>query len=462
MTMYDLETIEVLKSRMRGHVIGPADSDYDAARKVYNAMIDRRPAVIARCLDAQDVQAAVNYGRETQLPLAVRGGGHSGAGLGVWDDALVIDLSQMRGVSVDPEAQTARVEGGCTLADIDQATHPYGLAAPTGINSTTGIGGLALGGGIGHLTRKYGLTIDNLVSVEMVLADGRFVTADAAQNADLFWAVRGGGGNFGVVTAFKLKLHPVSTVIAGPSVWPIEFAAEAMRFYRDLISQAPEELNGIFAIFTAPPSPPFPEHLHLKKVCGVTWCYTGPPEQADRIFEPIKNFGPPLLYGVKPVPFPILQKATDALYPPGLQWYWRTDLVKELSDEAIHLHVKHAAKLPTPHSRTQLFPINGAAARVGKNETAFSYREAKWAHVIVGVDPDPASAPLIRSWTAEYWEALHPYAAGGAYVNFLMQENENRIKASYRDNHARLAAIKAKYDPDNLFRINQNIQPERS
>jgi len=460
--MNNQTTFDLLESQARGQVIGPLDSEYDEARKVYNAMIDRRPAAIVRCLDAGDVQAAVNYARENHLPLAVRGGGHSGAGLGTWNDALVIDLSRLREVSVDPEEAVVRVAGGCTLADIDQATHPYGLATPTGINSTTGIGGLALGGGIGHLTRKYGLTIDNFVSVEIVLANGRFITADAAHNSDLFWAIRGGGGNFGVVTAFKLKLYPVSTVIAGPTVWPIEFAAEAMRFYRDFISQAPEDLNGIFAIYTAPPAPPFPEHLHLKKVCGVTWCYTGPPEQAEQIFEPVKNFGPPVLFGVKPLPFPVLQKATDALYPPGLHWYWRTDLVKELSDEAIDLNVEYASKLPTPHSRTQFFPIDGAPSRVGKNATAFSYREARWAHVIVGVDPNPANELLIRSWTAEYWEALHPHSAGGAYVNFMMHENENRIKASYRDNHARLAAIKAKYDPDNLFRINQNIQPERS
>lgn len=460
MVMLYEKAIDVLKSKLHGEVIGPDDAGYDAARKVYNVMIDRRPAVIVRCVDVAGVQTAVNCAREFDLPLAVRGGGHSGSGLGTWDGGLVIDLSRMRGIRVDPDNRTVQAEGGCTLGDIDRATHPYGLATPTGINSTTGIGGLALGGGMGHLTRRYGLTIDNLLSVDMVLADGSFVTANAAQNADLFWAVRGGGGNFGVVTTFQLKLYPVSSVIAGPTVWSLDMAAEAMRFYRDFISQAPENLNGIFAIYTVPPGPPFPEHLHLKKVCGVVWCYSGPEEQAGQVFATIKNFGPPVLYGVKPMPFPALQSATDALYPPGLQWYWRTDLVKELSDEAIDLHIKYGSKLPTPHSRTQLFPIDGAAARVGKNDTAFSYREAKWAHVIVGVDPDPARAELIKSWTAEYWDALHPYSAGGAYVNFMMDEKEERIKASYRDNHTRLAEIKAKYDAENLFHINQNIRPK--
>lgn len=453
------KTVDGLRATFCGTVIVPDDPSYDAARKVYNAMIDRRPAVIVRCVNATDVQTAVNWARDFNLPLAVRGGGHSGAGLGACDDGFVLDLSLMRDIRVDPQKRTIRVEGGCALRDIDQAAYPFGLAVPSGTTSSTGIGGLALGGGIGHLTRKYGLTIDSLLSVEMVLADGSMITASAGQNEDLFWAVRGGGGNFGVVTAFVFKLYPVSTVIAGSVVWSLDMAAEVMRFYRDFMLRAPEDLSGIFAVHTVPPGPPFPEHLHLRKVCGVTWCYTGPDDEAEKIFQPIKNFGPPAFYGVKPTPFPILQSAIDVLYPPGLQWYWKADFIEELTDEAIHLHVKHASILPTPHSRTQLFPIDGAAGRIGKYDTAFSYRDAHWAHVIVGVDPNPANAALLKSWSNDYWEALHPYSAGGAYINFMMNEDANRIKAGYRENHTRLSGIKKRFDPNNLFHHNQNIQP---
>jgi len=367
----------------------------------------------------------------------------------------------MRGVHVDPQASIAEVQGGCTLADFDQATHPFGLATPSGVNSTTGIGGLTLGGGFGHLTRKYGLTIDNLLAADMVLADGRVVTASATQYPDLFWAIRGGGGNFGVVTAFRFKLHPVSTVIAGPTVWTLDMAPQVMRFYRDFMSQAPDDISGIFAIYTAPPGPPFPEHLQLKKVCGIVWCFAGSEDQAAQLLAPIRDFGPPALYGIRPMPYPALQSAFDALYPSGLQWYWRADFINELSDEAIELHVKYGSELPTPHSRMQLFPLDGAPARVGKNDTAFSYRSARWSQVIVGVDPDPAKAELVKSWAVKYWEALHPLSAGGAYVNFMMDEGMDRVKTSYRDNYAHLAGIKAKYDPDNVFHINQNIKPEQ-
>lgn len=460
MMMLNQRLGDALKLKIQGQVITPEDADYDAARTVYNAMIDRRPAVIVRCLDSADVVTAVNYARQSGLPLAVRGGGHSGSGLGVCDDGLVIDLSLMRAITVDAPARTARVEGGCTLADVDRATHAYGLATPTGVNSTTGVGGLTLGGGFGFLTRKYGLTVDNLLAVEMVLADGSQVTASADENTDLFWAVRGGGGNFGVVTAFHFRLYPVSNVIAGPTVWALEKTPEVMQFYRDFIRQAPDDLNGILAIYTVPPFKSFPEHLHLQKVIGITWCYTGPEQQAEKVFAPIRALEPLELYGIRSMPFPTLQSATDALYPPGLQWYWKADFVNELSDAAIDLHVQYGSRLPTPHSRMQLFPLDGAAGRVGKNDTPFSYREAQWSQVIVGVDPDPAKAERIRSWSRQYWEALHPYSAGGAYVNFMMDEGEQRVKASYRDNHPRLAAIKAAYDPNNLFQFNQNIQPK--
>jgi FAD/FMN-containing dehydrogenase len=325
--------------------------------------------------------------------------------------------------------------------------------------STTGVGGLTLGGGLGHLARTCGLTIDNLLEVDMVLADGRFVTASANANQDLFWAVRGGGGNFGVVTSFLFRLHPISMVYAGPMLWPLEQAAEAMRFYRDYILTAPAEMNGWFAFLTVPPAPPFPEELQMKKMCGVVWCYTGPLDQAEKVFRPIRQFGPPALDFVGPLPHPALQGMFDALFPPGLQWYWRADWVKDLSEEAIAQHVKHGSQLPTWQSTMHLYPISGAPKRVGKNDTAFSYRDANWGMVIVGVDPDPANNEKMISWAKAYSEALHPYTAGGAYINMIMDEGQERVKAAYRDNYSRLVEIKTKYDPTNFFHVNQNIKP---
>ena len=457
--MLNEANVEQFKTNLRGELIQPSDEGYDAARKVYNGMIDRHPSLIARVADVADVITAVNFARENDVLLAVRGGGHNGAGLGTCDDGLVIDLSRMKGIRVDPAARTVRVEGGSTWGDVDHATNAFGLATPSGIISTTGVGGLTLGGGLGHLTRKHGLSIDNLLAADMVLADGRFVTASAEENEDLFWAIRGGGGNFGVVTSFLFKLHPISTIIGGPTLWPLEQATEVMQWYRDFIRAAPEDLNGFFAFLTVPPAPPFPEHLHLKKMCGVVWLYTGPEGEADEVFKPIRGFGPPALYGIHSMPFPVLQSAFDALYPPGLQWYWRAHFVRELSDEAIALHVKYGSEIPTMHSTMHLYPVDGAAHRVVKDDTAFSYRGASWSQVIVGVDPDPVNNERIIAWTKEYWDALHPYSAGGAYVNFMMDEGWDRIKATYRDNYERLVTVKNKYDPTNLFRVNQNIRP---
>ena len=447
-----------LRAGLRGELISPGDEAYEAAREVYNAMIDKHPALIARCADVADVIAAVNFAREHGLTLAVRGGGHNGAGLGTCDDGLVIDLSRMGGIRVDPASRTVRVEGGATWGDVDHATHAFGLATPSGIISTTGVGGLTLGGGLGHLTRRYGLTIDNLLSVDVVLADGSFVTASAGQNEDLYWAVRGGGGNFGVVTSFLFRLHPVSTIVGGPTLWELEQAPEVLRWYRDFIAEAPEDLNGFFAFLTVPPGPPFPEELHLKKMCGIVWCYTGPEEEVDEVFAPVLEVGTPALHGVHAMPFPALQGAFDALYPPGHQWYWKADFITELSDAAIEQHMSYA-EAPTMQSTMHLYPLNGAAHRVGPNDTAWSYREANWAMVIAGVDPEPANNEVITDWARDYWEAIHPYTAGGAYVNMMMDEGQDRVKASYRDNYDRLAVTKRKHDPTNLFRVNQNIKP---
>jgi hypothetical protein len=344
------DTLAQFSASLRGQLVQPGDATYDDARRVYNAMIDRYPKFIVQCRDVADVVHGVNFARDHSLLLAVRGGGHNGGGLGTCDDGLVIDLSALQGIRVDAQARTVRVEGGCTWGHVDHATHAFGMATPSGIIGTTGVGGLTLGGGLGHLTRKCGLAVDNLLQADVVLADGRVVSASAEENPDLFWALRGGGGNFGVVTSFLFRLHPISTVVAGPTFWPLEKAGEVMRWYRDFIAAAPEELNGFFAFLTVPPVEPFPAALHGQAVCGVVWCYTGAPEAADAVFQPVREFSQPLLHGVQPMPFPALQGAFDALYPPGHQWYWRADFVNELPDAAIAQHERFAAQLPTPQS----------------------------------------------------------------------------------------------------------------
>ena len=456
--MIDDNDLNAYRARLRGTLIQPGDANYDQARAVFNAMIDKRPRLIARCADVADVIASVHFARDHGLLLAVRGGGHNGGGLGVCDDGLVIDLAGMKGIRVDPAGRSVRVDGGCLWREVDHATHAFGLATPSGIIGSTGVGGLTLGGGIGHLTRRYGLSIDNLLSADVVLADGRLVTASEHSHPELYWALRGGGGNFGVVTSFEFRLHPVSDVIAGPTLWPLARAAEVMAWYRDFIVKAPEELNGFLALMTVPPAPPFPEALHLKKMCGVVWCWTGDPAAADAVFAPVRATQP-ALHGPHALPFPMLQGAFDGLYAPGLQWYWRADFVNELPDAAIALHAQYGERLPTLHSAMHLYPIDGAAHRVGRGETAFSYRDARWSAVFVGVDPDPEKADAISRWAREYQTALHPYSAGGAYVNFMMDEGADRVQASFRDNYARLAAVKREYDPGNLFRVNQNIKP---
>jgi FAD/FMN-containing dehydrogenase len=453
-------TVEALADSLRGTLVDPNDSAYDEARRLYNAMIDKRPALIARCADVADVIACVRFAAAEGVELAIRGGGHNGGGLGSVDDGLVIDLSQLRGVRVDPGTRTVIVAGGTTLGEVDHATHPFGLAVPAGIISTTGVGGLTLGGGLGHLTRKYGLSIDNLIGADVVLADGSLVRVSESEHDDLFWALRGGGGNFGVVTSFTFQARPVSTVIAGPMLWPLEQAREALALYDAFLADAPDELGGFFAFLTVPPGPPFPEELHLQKMCGVVWCHSGSLDEAQAALAPLRRELPPALDGVGEVPFPALQSAFDGLYPPGDQWYWRADFVESIPAAAIDAHVEQAAALPTWKSTMHLYPIDGAAARVATDATAWSYRHARFAQVIVGVDPDPANTAAIRDWTIGYWEALHPYASGGgAYTNFLMDEGVDRVRSSYGANYERLSRIKADYDPGNLFHVNQNIEP---
>jgi FAD/FMN-containing dehydrogenase len=454
----DIELAETLGAGFRGRLIGSDNPDYDTARKLYNAMIDKKPRLIAQCVDAADVIAAVNVAREAGLDVAVRCGAHNGPGLGSVDDGLVIDLSALRGVIVDPDARLAHVLGGTLLGEVDHATQPFGLAAPFGIISTTGVGGLTLGGGVGHMTRKLGLSIDNLVEGDVVLADGSFVTANEKQHPDLFWALRGGGGNFGVVTRFAFTLNPVSTVVAGPTLFPLERSAEILSWYREFIPNAPEELNGFFAFLTVPPGPPFPEELHMQKMCGVVWCWAGAPEEADSALADARELQP-VLDGIQPMPLSVLNSAFDALYPHGDQWYWRADVVKEIPDEAVAEHVRFGEALPTWKSTMHLYPIDGAAARVGTDETAWTARDGGWVQVMVGVDPEPENRDLVRDWCVSYWDALHPYSAGGSYVNMMMEEGEDRVRATYGANYDRLAQVKAQYDPGNLFHVNQNIQP---
>lgn len=448
------------KASLHGELLQPHDAGYDAARHVYNGMVDKHPRLIAQCISAADVAAAVNFGRDNDLLLAVRGGGHNGAGLGTCDGGLLIDLSLMKGIRVNPAAREVRIEGGCTQGNVEHATHEFGLTVPAGIISTTGIAGLTLGGGHGYLARKFGLTIDNLLEASVVLADGRFVTANMQEHDDLFWAIRGGGGNYGVVTSFLFRAHPVNTVVAGPMLWPLDEAAEVLQWYRDFMIAAPLELYGFFAFLEVPPFPPFPEPLHGKTMCGIVWCYTGSVETTETAFRPVFEFRRPAFEHVGPMPFPALQSLFDPLLPSGLQWYWKGDFVTELSDEAITQHIRFGSQLPTPLSTMHLYPIDGAVNQVARDATAFSYREAKWSMVIAGIDPHPANREKITAWAKAYWTALHPYCAGGAYVNFMMEEGVDRVRATYRDNYDRLVAVKRQYDPSNLFRVNQNINPE--
>jgi FAD/FMN-containing dehydrogenase len=459
----DAAVVQNLAAALRGDLITPDDPRYDEVRAVYNAMIDKHPALIVQCADVADVMTCVNVAREQNLPLAIRSGGHNGAGLGTVDDGLVIDLSAMNGIRVDPVARTARVEAGAQLGDLHHATHAFGLATPSGIISTTGVGGITLGGGLGYLTRQCGLAIDNLLEADVVLADGTFVTASETDNAELFWALRGGGGNFGVVTSFLFKLHPIETVYAGPMLWPLERSPEVLRWYRELSPAAPDDLYGFFAFLTVPSVAPFPEELWNQKMCGVVWCYTGDLERADEVFAPIRaRFGPPALDWVGPIPHPALQSMFDGFYPAGLQWYWKADFVQAIPDEAVDIHVQYGMTLPTPLSTMHLYPIDGVAGRVPKDATAWNYRDAHWGMVIVGVSPDPVDNALMTEWARSYWRDLHPYSAGGAYSNMMMDvgdEGQERVRAAYGDHYDRLAQIKAIYDPANLFQANQNIAP---
>lgn len=453
-------SIEALNAALHGEVIGRDHPDYDEVRKLYNGMIDKRPLLIAQCRDVTDIRTALKFGQDENLLVAIRGGGHNGPGLASCDDGLVIDLSLMKGVHVNPTAKTVRVEPGCRQLDVDHATHGFGLAVPCGIVSNTGIAGLTLGGGHGYLTRQHGLTIDNLLEVDVVLANGDFVTANARQNEDLFWALRGGGGNFGIVTSFVYRLHEVSNVYGGPILWDVAHAKEIMQWYREFQKTCPENFCCFLGLKTVPSVDPFPQEIWGRKVCALIMCYNGAAEDGEAQVGVLRSALPePILDWASPMPFLSLQCLFDGLLPEGMQWHWKGDYVSELSDEAIEVHLKYSEKAPSELSLMHLYPIDGAVHKVGRKETAWDCRDATWSMVICGIDPDPAKAPELSEWARSYWNDIHPYNRPGSYINFMMEEGDERIQATYGDNYDRLVAVKKKYDPGNFFRVNQNINP---
>ena len=459
--MLDASKISDFRASLRGQVIEPKDPIYEEARSLYNGMIDKRPLMIARCADTADVMTAVNFGRDNKILIAIRGGGHNGPGFASVNDGLVIDLSTMKGVRVDPGNRTVRVGAGCTTGDVDHATHAFGQAVPFGIISTTGVAGLTLSGGHGYLTRKYGLTIDNLIEADVVLADGMFVTASKDKNSDLFWALRGGGGNFGVVTSFLFQLHPVSSVFAGPIAWDQTHARAIMQRYREFLPNAPEELGAFIGLKTVPSGAPFPNELWGKRICLLMSCFNGPEKEGRKALAPLLDALPePWFNWMGTMTYPAVQSMFDGLYPKGMQWYWRGDFVKALPDAAIDAHLDQAAKTPSELSLMHLYPIDGAVHRMDKNATAWNCRDATWSMVIAGIDPRAQKAGAVTRWTKDYWDAVHPFNLGGAYPNFMMDdEGDARLKATYGENYARLAAVKKKFDPFNLFRVNLNIKP---
>ncbi|MFD7781544.1 FAD-binding oxidoreductase [Streptomyces nojiriensis] len=452
-------SIDQLRERVRGAVVTPDDESYDEARKVHNAMIDRRPAAVVHCANAGDVMAAVDFARENGLDLAVRGGGHSVPGFGTCDGGVVADLSGMRGVRVDAAGRTARAEGGATWGDFNAATYAFGLATTGGIISTTGIGGLTLGGGIGYLARGLGLSCDNLVSADVVTADGRLVVASEEENADLFWALRGGGGNFGAVTSFEFRLSPVKDIYGGPMLFELADAPTVLRSFADHIADAPEELGGFPAFQIAPPLPFIPEDRHGDTFALIVACWSGPLDEGERALRAFHDFAPVVAEHVGPMPYPALNSAFDALVPPGLQHYWKANFVTELTDDVIDAHLRHAPGLPAVNSTVHIYPINGACHRVAPDATAFAYRDASFATVIAGMWPDPAANESATAWVRDYYEATAPHSEEGGYINFMADDDQDRIRTNYKGNYDRLVAVKRAYDPGNLFHLNQNIRP---
>jgi FAD/FMN-containing dehydrogenase len=457
--MLDLNS-RVLEQSLTGSVVVPGDDGYEEARKVWNGMIDRRPAMIVRCQTPSDVLASVNFARANDLVVAVRGGAHNVAGNATCDDGIVIDLSPMRKVTVDSAARTATAEGGCTWADFDQATHAFGLAMTGGLVSTTGIAGFTLGGGIGWLMRKYGLTCDNLRAVDLVTADGRRARASASENPDLFWGVRGGGGNFGVVTSFEYALHPVDTVLGGLVLHPASRAAEVLRFFGEFVATAPDELTSLAAFITAPPAPFVPQDLQLQPAIAIAVCYTGDLEEAERAVRTLREFGPPAADVIGPMPYPVLQSLLDESAPKGVQNYWKSAFLNDLDEATIQTLVAQSAAMRSPLSAIHLHHMEGAVGRVGPADTAFGHRDGRFVLNIVGMWPDPSESDGHVRWVRDCYDAMMAHATSGVYVNFLGEEGQDRVRAAYTSaQYDRLVRLKREYDPTNLFRLNQNIRP---
>jgi FAD/FMN-containing dehydrogenase len=454
------EELQLDDAAFRGSVLRAGDPDYDVHRRIWNGSIDKRPAVIVRCAGVADVIAAVRFGRESGLPVAVRSGGHSFPGFGVADDALMIDLSPMKGVRVDPEQRTARVQAGVLLGELDRETQAFGLAVPSGIVTHTGVAGLTLGGGIGWIMRKHGLSVDQLVSVDLVTADGEFVKASADENPDLFWGVRGGGGNFGIVTEFEFRCVPLGPqILAGPIFWPMEKSAEVLRFYREWVADAPDDLMTIVLHRKAPPLPFVPEELHGKLAVMVVPCWVGDLEEGEKFIAPLKRFGSPVADVCTPKPFLTHQSMFDPSFVPGRWYYIRSCDVPELTDEVIDITTERSLEIKSPHTSYPIWQMGGAVARVGDGDTAFNGRQAGFTYNIASCTETEEGFAEEREWVRGFWSALEPWRTT-VYVNFLGDEGEERVRTAYGDEkYGRLKTLKRKYDPDNFFHINQNISP---
>ena len=452
--LLNAETVEQVRTKLRGGHLLPGNEGYDAARKIYNAMIDHRPGIIARCAGVADVVDAVNFARNNGLLVSVRGGGHNVSGNAVCDGGLMIDLSPMKGVRVDLDSKTARAEPGVTWAEFDRETQAFGLATTGGLVSTTGIAGLTLGGGLGWLMGNHGLACDNLISVDVVTADGRLLTASASRNEDLFWGLRGGGGNFGVATSFEFRLHPVGPMLGGILIHRLDKAAEIIRFYDNFTRSSPDELGTFVGFVTSPEG---------ERVLAIFVCYNGAVEEGERVLKPLREFGTPLADTIGPMPYVQVQRVMDDDFPAGRQNYWKSNFLKGLDPEAIQVIVDHVAKAPSPYSAVAIEQFSGAVNRVGMNDTAFNHRNARYNLLIVGIWLDPAAKAQNVKWVRDLWGAMRPYSSDAVYVNYLGQEADEgaeRVKSAYGpEKYARLVALKEKYDPTNLFRLNQNIRP---
>lgn len=456
-------TVEEFKTRLRGPLLTAADPGYDEARVIWNGMHDKKPALIARCTGVADVIDSVNFAREQKLLTAVRGGGHNVAGSASCDGGIMIDLSLMKGIRVDPRAKTAHAQGGVTWGDIDRETQAFGLASVGGVVSTTGIGGLTLGGGLGWLRRKHGLSIDNLLSVDIVTADGRFLTASDTENSDLFWGIRGGGGNFGVVTSFEFRLHPVGPMVFLCAPWyPAEMAETLLPAWREFMKTAPEELSSSALFWTVPPAPDFPPETHGKRALILAAVYTGPLEKGEQIIQPLRNLGKPLLDLSGPIPWATLQSAFDGFFPKKIQlYYFKSRYLTQLDEATIHAIVPKASNPPAPMVLIAIWNLGGAMSRVGDSETAFTGRKSSFLFSVDAIWNDPRDTKQVVDYSREFLASLEPYSPGGLYVNFagLGEEGEALVKSAYGANYEKLVALKNKYDPTNLFRLNQNIKP---